>query len=998
MSEFRNINEITGRMTHGNPISLPPGTVTVGENFETVRDNVYRKPRGRNTYGSGLPSANVNQLLSYKDRLICHMSNNTLYYDSDGSGTFSQYSDIDAGTTFNAPESGYLIQGLENAGNLYITTDEGIQKLDSLSGNIEKAGIPRALGFDAELTGATGWFATGKAVAYRIVWKKTDANSNEVIGAPSERQTIVNSVGDRNVALRIYIPDGITTSHYMQIHRTSTVASSVTPPEDFQLVYQAQPTAGEITAGAMAVTDVLAADFRGTSLYTNTTQQGIQKAKYRPPKANSITEYKGYVFYGNIENEHRLYSALISVSDLTAGTSTVTVADGTNTLTLGCVADIADKTILSVSDQGGLVEVKTTAAHGYTSGDYVRFVNVTGAGGLPEAIEGKVYEVTVTSADEFTIDQAWVAGYSASGGTVDFYEDIGATPRFVIHSGGSTSQNIDDTARSIVRTINQASGNSTWYSFYESGYDDVVGKFMIMTRDVGEDQFYLTANSSDTGSEFTPAIPTTGTDYKSLNDDFQNAIMWSEKDEGEAVPLINIKKIGSADDPVLKVVGLRDSLFIIKQKDGILRLTGESDSTFNIDEFDGTVECEQINSIAKGQNAIFLFSTLGYAKISDVGVEVIGRANEFKDLKPRFSTNFSTDGYGWFYEQEKSYFISTHEGTTSTSNDIAHVYNTFTQSWMQKKHGVYTNDSNIGCAKVIDGVMYSAPVTGNELLKERKDFTTTDFQSPDIDNTISSIDTDDNIITFGSSVTIPAESIIRQGNIYRYVSEVISGTQAELYSVNNLAVNISLNVSNCADNGSGLIRVTTSAAHGLSTGNSLEIASVVGTTEANGTWTIDVVDSTNFDLRDSAFSNAYVSGGTVTNPITIIPGIVSRLKFQSIHCGLPEYDKDFKEFNLFFDNDETSVGNVTLKTSTDADTDEVETTMFEQSDDGWGAYEWGYIWGSLLETARMRTLIPEEHNRGSFLNVEIEHKRPREQCAICGYSVIFEVTDTRYQK
>jgi hypothetical protein len=67
-------------------------------------------------------------------------------------------------------------------------------------------------------------------------------------------------------------------------------------------------------------------------------------------------------------------------------------------------------------------------------------------------------------------------------------------------------------------------------------------------------------------------------------------------------------------------------------------------------------------------------------------------------------------------------------------------------------------------------------------------------------------------------------------------------------------------ITNCADNGSGAIRVTV-ATHGWSTGNRVTISEVSGTTEALGTWTITVNDANTFDLDTSTFSNAYVSGG-----------------------------------------------------------------------------------------------------------------------------------------
>jgi len=71
-------------------------------------------------------------------------------------------------------------------------------------------------------------------------------------------------------------------------------------------------------------------------------------------------------------------------------------------------------------------------------------------------------------------------------------------------------------------------------------------------------------------------------------------------------------------------------------------------------------------------------------------------------------------------------------------------------------------------------------------------------------------------------------------------------------------------VTGAANNGSGLVRITTGAAHGLSTDDYVTIASVGGTTEANGNRKITVVTSTTFDLVGTTYANAYTSGGTWT--------------------------------------------------------------------------------------------------------------------------------------
>lgn len=90
-------------------------------------------------------------------------------------------------------------------------------------------------------------------------------------------------------------------------------------------------------------------------------------------------------------------------------------------------------------------------------------------------------------------------------------------------------------------------------------------------------------------------------------------------------------------------------------------------------------------------------------------------------------------------------------------------------------------------------------------------------------------------------------------------------------------------VSNVVDNGSGACRVTTSSAHGLSTGQRVTIASVGGATGVNGTHVVTVINSTTFDCDGSTFGGAYTSGGTwnVTGLYYFTADITSGDSYQS---------------------------------------------------------------------------------------------------------------------
>ncbi len=58
------------------------------------------------------------------------------------------------------------------------------------------------------------------------------------------------------------------------------------------------------------------------------------------------------------------------------------------------------------------------------------------------------------------------------------------------------------------------------------------------------------------------------------------------------------------------------------------------------------------------------------------------------------------------------------------------------------------------------------------------------------------------------------------------------------------------------------IRITTSGAHGLTSGDLVDIESVEGNTASNGTWEVTVISGTEFDLDNSSGDGAYTTGGS----------------------------------------------------------------------------------------------------------------------------------------
>jgi hypothetical protein len=88
----------------------------------------------------------------------------------------------------------------------------------------------------------------------------------------------------------------------------------------------------------------------------------------------------------------------------------------------------------------------------------------------------------------------------------DVAENIGLGAVQVFTSG-TPAQNVDDTARSLVRVINRYAANTQVYAYYISSPDDVPGKILLEARNLDQDKFYILSDSVTVGAtNFSPSI------------------------------------------------------------------------------------------------------------------------------------------------------------------------------------------------------------------------------------------------------------------------------------------------------------------------------------------------------------------------------------------------------------------------------------------------------------------------------------------------------------
>lgn len=699
-----------GLFTHPNPLgSVPEGALSVCDNCVIDKEDIISNRRGFKLYGNEFTltgSDAINQLYSFKDTLLVHYSNK-LSKDS-GSGVWSDFS----GTY--SPPTGEKVRSSQLLKNFYFTTNQGMKKLDSLTGTPTSMGMVKALGGTAALTGSSGFFAADNQVAYRIVWGFKDSNKNLILGAPSERIVITNphsASTSKNVNLTFVVPSGITTSHFYQIYRSGLSGDeAVEPNDELQLVAEEfSPT----TSGTITHLDNTDDSLRGASLYTNPGQEGIGQANEVPPLAKDVTLFKGHLFFGNTTSKNRLYFTLIGAG----GTSV-------NVYTVTGDPQVSGTTITNISDTSGLAIGQLVTGTGIPADAKItNIVSTTVTINKTVATGGTGVSLTVR-------DRITVAGTDYFANSTESVSDN----YFKVETSLTVAENIDVTARSLLSVINQSSSNTSVYAYYLSGYADLPGKILIEERGLGGATFYGTSSK---GSAINPTWAASGTDDGSENDVSPNRVFISKDSKPEAVPLLNFVDIGSSDQEILRIIPIRDSLFVFKE-DGIYRIFGENVSNFSASIFDSTTKLLVKESAVPFSNSVYCYTNQGIVAVGSGGVIIVSHPieNDVLKLSSPTYTNFIDKSFGVAYETDRKYLFFTVTQTADTVADKAFVYNVLTETWTTWTF----NGRSCGIVNPVDDKLYlgSGDTSKKYVYQERKTLTSLDYAEEEFSNSISS--------------------------------------------------------------------------------------------------------------------------------------------------------------------------------------------------------------------------------------------------------------------
>lgn len=862
--------------------------------------------------------------------------------------------------------------------------------------------------------------------------------------------------------LSFTIPSGITTSHFYQVYRSALATSSgaislsdIEPSDELGLVLEDNPTSSEISAGYVTIHDIVPDSFRGANLYTNPNSgEGIVQANEPPPKAKDLSIYKNFVFYGNTETRYNKQLALLSVSGLTSGVSTFVIKDGTTTNTytfqtgvaevtsITCVADVADSLNGKYFTINSALNVTPYYVWFKTSGGATSDpapANKTGvrvdiSTGATAAQVATAVQEALDALSDFTatVLSTTATVTNANKGIATNAADVNTTftittttqgagedtssNKVLISELATPAQQVDETARSLCHVINRDASGLV-YAYYISGPDDVPGLIFFQARTLGNSAFYFQVNSTTTGEQFSPTLPTSGTTIISDNDVYPNRVYYSKNLQADAVPILNYFDVGPKDRKIIRILGLRESLFVFKEE-GIYRVTGES-APFVVTLFDSSTLLTAPDTAVVLNNQIFALTDQGVAQISDTGVSIMSRSIETQFLKlntPNYPA-YSTASFAIASESDRSYLLFTVTNTSDTKATQCFRYNTFTNAWTRTDQS-----KTCGVVNTADDKIYLGAADINYIERERKSFDRTDYADREYSLTLGANAVNGAVITLPSLTNVDVRDVILQT---QYLT---------IYQLNSLL--------NRLDNDGGVSENDYESTLNASPGDNLrtiltnlanKLDADPGVNDTNYAATISgytssfsdtqlafnaIVNKLNLDLGVVFFNHPTSTGTTpyeiiiiskdiptskvtteyaypfIEGPITVFKHISCTVKWAPVTAQDPSVLKQFTDSTVIFEMNNFSKATVSYASDLNSGFDSIDFTGSGNGIFGSGLFG-NNVFGGSGSAIPFRTYVPASKQRSRFIIVKFEHGTARELFSLYGLSLTVNPTSTR---
>jgi len=580
----------------------------------------------------------------------------------------------------------------------------------------------------------------------------------------------------------------------------------------------------------------------------------------------------------------------------------------------------------------------------------------------------------------------------------------------------SPAQSIDDTGRSLAKVItaNPAEYVNAFYLFVPDG---LPGNLYLQSRDLDPTPFFVTASDTATGGVFNPdlSIPTS-----SINDESNNRIYYSKVSQPEAVPLLNYQPVGPKDKKILRIIALRDSLFILKEE-AVYRLTGDSSTNYSITIFDNSANLVAPDTAVVLNNQIYCLTTQGIATISETGVSIISRPieNIFNTVMSPAFTQYKTLSFAAAYESDRAYLIWVPTLPTDTVATRVFRFNTFTQTWTY-----WSKEATASVVETSINKLYVGAADLNLIEVERKTLTRDDYADRQYDLSIPVNSIVDGNVTLSSGVLVEdGDSIIQLqyvtvGQVERLakkialdtgVPDTVGNQNRDYYRNFDIPIG-------------GDLQGSTSA---LITQLNSDVSGTFDTTFSNDFETFQTeFNALVTSMNASALLNqANYKGSTGTAPVEIlvqdkistnvvvplalgpiVQGVVTHYKaikslvvWAPSSFGDPSLNKHVREGTVLFDN--AGIAFATIGYNSDLSPNFEDIPFLLEGDGSWGGFFYSSTtWGGEGSARPFRTLIPRQKQRCRFIRARFQHSTAFYRYAILGISYTYEVYGERAYK
>jgi len=830
------------------------------------------------------------------------------------------------------------------------------------------------------------------------------------------------------------LPSTIDTNYFIQVYRTNYISVSLgltladlDPGDEMNLVYEVGVTTADIAAGEVTFNDANPESFRASAapLYSNEiTGEGILQSNDRPPIALDIELFRNSMFYANTKSSHRLEFTILSVDDFVNNTTKIVVGNSTiSRYYTAAAAESADTT--PGGDFKLSVAVSVAQAIDETTRSLVKIINqdtgspvnayyLSGADDLPGQVLLEARSLVDTnfyiSIEETTFP---VIGTEIS-------------PALPEHSvmerlnGTGPATNVKVTGHGYV------TGNEVYVSFLnEDPVDadapvDIAGVFQITKID--NDNFTipvinLVAIDSTGASPFSTATSTVfSPDVESDNLEAANRLYYSKTDEPEAVPAANYINVGAQDEPIRRILALRDSLFVLKD-DGVFIVSGTSAPNFSVRQTDST-SIVAPDSAAVLNNQIYCLTAQGISKINGSGqVGIISRGIEdLVDEVANASFDFVPNTFGIPYENDRSYMLFMPQVDSDTSATQAYRYNIFERTWTKWEY-----EATCGHVMTKDAKLYLGNGDRNYISQERKNFEREDHSDRDFTTTIVTSGITENIIELGSLLDIEVSDVITQeqevtidyinNRILRRMDEFDTGIVTSMLATYAVVIgdNMAAKVQIINDH---LVTLDASniTAKSINSSN-LRTQMELLVTELNTAATITTIKT--YANPETITYEAYITSIDVSvnkvtmnierpflaGTVSVFKHFVETIEWNPQHFGDPSALKQVREVTVLLD--QNNFYNVKLKFGSDVAQNLVEVDKSGKGIGYWGDMPWGdpnHYWGGTGNDIPLRTIVPRGKQKCRYITIVFEHKNARESFRILGISGVVRQISSRAYK